>query len=406
VNYLPLFKIILVDDINLGSLLLRNKNQMQTTFFIAGGGGIGRAAALLLENDSTIDATIFLADKSSEQLSNAINWISKAHGYSNVQTLEIKTLDDVELSQCLKKCDVILDCLPGSLAPKLAKLAIEHNCHYANLTEYVRETKEIADMTKDAKTGFVLQTGLAPGYINILARHLYNRFTEDHGAERVDHMQMKVGALSKNALAPSHYAFTWSPIGVATEYVKDAIVVRDNELKVIPALSGRSRITIDGNVYEDNYTSGGAANLPSYYADRIKKIDYKTLRYPGHYKWVEKTLNKIPIAENRVEKLFHIMLEKIPVVEDDFVVIYASVSGWDGNDLFRSYEKSLRVDPLKIGNQKLRAIQSTTAAALCQMAVWLAKTDPSGVIYQTDIAPESFLNGNFVTLAYGRVLEE
>lgn len=405
-NYLTLFKTILVGNIYQASLLLRKNNQMHKTFFIAGGGGIGRAAALLLENDSSIDAKIILADKSAYQLSDARNWISNAHGKTNVQTLEINTLDNAKLSECLESCDVILDCLPGSLAPKLAQLAIQHNCHYANLTEYVRETKEIAEMTKNAKTGFVLQTGLAPGYINILARHLYDRFTQDHGADRVDHMQMKVGALSKNALAPSHYAFTWSPIGVATEYVKDAIVVRDNELKVIPALSGRSRITIDGNVYEDNYTSGGAANLPSYYASKIKKIDYKTLRYPGHYKWVEKTLNKIPIAENRVEKLFHIMLEKIPVVDDDFVVIYAAVSGWDGNGLLRSYEKSLRVDPLKIGNQRLRAIQSTTAAALCQMAVWLATTNPTGVIYQTDIEPKTFLNGNFVTLAYGSVADQ
>jgi len=34
--------------------------------------------------------------------------------------------------------------------------------HYANLTEYVAETDEITAFAKNAETGFVLQTGLAP----------------------------------------------------------------------------------------------------------------------------------------------------------------------------------------------------------------------------------------------------
>ena len=34
--------------------------------------------------------------------------------------------------------------------------------HYVNLTEYVKETKEIQEIAKDAETGFALQCGLAP----------------------------------------------------------------------------------------------------------------------------------------------------------------------------------------------------------------------------------------------------
>ena len=224
----------------------------------------------------------------------------------------------------------------------------------------------------------------------------------DFGDDNLEKMQMKVGALSKNALAPTHYAFTWSPIGVATEYVKDAIVVRNNQRILVPALSGRNLITIDGVVYEDNFTSGGAANLPSALAHKIKSIDYKTLRYPGHYKWVEKTLNKLPISENRIEKLFHIMLDKIPVVNDDVVIIYASVMGKDGDGFLRSYEKSLKILPMKIGDQTLRAIQSTTASALCEMAFYLLTQNKSGVIYQTDIDKDAFLNGPFVSSVYGK----
>ena len=55
----------------------------------------------------------------------------------------------------------------------------------------------------------------------------------------------------------------------------------------MPALSGRERIIIDGDEFEDNFTSGGAADLPDAYSGRVRDLDYKTLRYPGHYQWVK-----------------------------------------------------------------------------------------------------------------------
>ncbi|MFT5723653.1 MAG: saccharopine dehydrogenase-like NADP-dependent oxidoreductase [Bacteroidia bacterium] len=371
------------------------------TIFIVGAGGIGRAAALLLDTSTALSAKIILGDSSESQLSDSMDWIRKGSPDTKVETFVMGTDNDEAFKVVLNSTDVLLDCLPGSLAPKMAQLALDANSHYANLTEYVNETAEIARLAKDANTGFVLQTGLAPGYINILALKLYQNFIRDFGDSTIDKMQMKVGALSKNALAPHHYAFTWSPIGVATEYVKDAIVVRNNERILVPALSGRDLITIDGIVYEDNFTSGGAANLPSILADKITSIDYKTLRYPGHYKWVEDTLSRIPISENRIGKLFDIMLEKIPVVDDDVVIIYASVLGKDDQGFLRSYEKSLKIFPMKIGNQTLRAIQSTTASALCEIAFYLLTKNKKGVIYQTDIELDSFLKGPFVERVYG-----
>ncbi len=375
------------------------------TIFIAGAGGIGRAAALLLETNKSLNARIIIGDIQKTQLTDCLDWVKKGNPTTQVETFEMSTTSDEKLKEVLTQCDVLLDCLPGSFAPKMARLALERNAHYANLTEYVKETEEIAALAKDARTGFVLQTGLAPGYINILALKLYDNFVRDFGGNQVKKMQMKVGALSKNALAPHHYAFTWSPVGVATEYVKDAIIVRNNKRVLVPALSGRNLITIDGIVYEDNFTSGGAANIPAALADKITNIHYKTLRYPGHYKWVEKTLNKLPISENRIDKLTQIMLDKIPIVDEDVVIIYASVMGKDNQGFLRSYEKSLKILPMQIGNQTLRAIQSTTASALCEMAYYLLTQEKSGVIYQTDIDKEAFLNGPFVSSVYGSYTE-
>jgi saccharopine dehydrogenase-like NADP-dependent oxidoreductase len=307
-----------------------------------------------------------------------------------------------EMDAVLDSCDIILDCLPGSQAPRMARFAKQFHCHYANLTEYVAETKEIMEIATDADTSFVLQTGLAPGFINVLAHRLYEEFVNDFDVETADDMQMKVGAISRHAPAPHFYAFTWSPIGVATEYVKDAEIVRDYKKILVPALSGLDSIVIDGEHYEDNYTSGGAADLPDYFNGKIRNLSYKTLRFPGHYDWVKEKLDSYREDQNKIKLLEKEMLENIPMVEDDAVVVYASVQGKDSFGALRKKEKSYKIRPSLVGDKMMRAIQTTTAAPMCQMA-YLALSGQlnKGVVLQSQIPTLEFLNGDYVKAVYG-----
>ncbi|HRX30090.1 MAG TPA: saccharopine dehydrogenase C-terminal domain-containing protein, partial [Saprospiraceae bacterium] len=326
------------------------------------------------------------------------NLVSKISIHKILMPLEGAT---EAMEKAIANCDIILDCLPGSQAPRMARLALKHHCHYANLTEYVAETNEIIEIAKDADTAFVLQTGLAPGFINVLANRLFEDFTSEYGVEKVDRIGMKVGALSKHAPSPHFYAFTWSPIGVATEYLKDAEIVRNYKKIKVPALSGRHTIIIDGDEYEDNFTSGGAADLPDAFAGRVKDLDYKTLRYPGHYAWVEGALTTIPHGEDKIKSLENIMLENIPSVEDDVVIVYASVQGKDKNGRLRRKEKSYEIYPSTIGNQRLRAIQTSTAAPLCEIAYMMMTKGWKGLKLQSQIPTEEFLNGKIVSRFYG-----
>jgi saccharopine dehydrogenase-like NADP-dependent oxidoreductase len=170
----------------------------------------------------------------------------------------------------------------------------------------------------------------------------------------------------------------------------------------VPALSGLERIIIDGDEYEDNFTSGGAADFPDAFAGKVKDLDYKTLRYPGHYQWVKNTMSTIINAENRIKALEDIMLENIPSVEDDVVVVYASVEGKDSHGRLRRKEKSYKIKPGFVGNKRLRAIQTTTAAPLCEIAYMLLKNNWKGTILQSQVSTSEFLNGPFVSAIYGK----
>lgn len=272
--------------------------------------------------------------------------------------------------------------------------------HYANLTEYVAETDEIMALAADADTGFVLQTGLAPGYINVLAMSLYRQFVNSYENEKVERIGMKVGALTAHAHAPHFYGFTWSPIGVATEYVKSSRVIRDFEITEKPALSSREKIIIGARTYEADLTSGGAADLPDFFQGKARTLDYKTLRYVGHYDWVESLVRKLPKDPNLPNTLQDVMLQSIPSVEDDMVLVHASVDGFDASGRRRMLEKAFFVEPLDINGQHLRAIQTTTAAPLCESAMMLAKGGLRGVVLQSQIDPCEFLKGSFVSRVY------
>ena len=375
---------------------------MTKKIFIAGSGGIGEAAAIILREWSKFETEIYLGDISEAHLAKAKQFVTEnSNKTSNVKTV-LMAKDGIsdEMKAAFEKSDVLLDCSPGSQAPKMARFAKDFKMHYANLTEYVAETDEITALARDAETGFVLQTGLAPGFINVLAMSLYNKFVEKFGNEKVERIGMKVGALSTHAHAPHFYGFTWSPIGVATEYVKTARVLRNYKGVELPALSEREKIIINGFVYEADLTSGGAANLPRFFADKAKNLDYKTLRHEGHYDWVEGLIKHLPFDEKLPQNLEDVMLERVPSVEDDFVLVHSSVEGFDLQGKRRMVEKAFHVTPLEINGKFLRAIQTTTAAPLVECADMLASNKYKGVILQSQIDPVEFLSGNFVSRVY------
>ena len=389
---------------------------VKSNIAIAGAGGVGSATGLLLREIGDFDVDIYIGDGDPDKANKTAEWIregSSKKGIVEAFTMPWKGTNE-SFDAILKEADIVLDCLPGSEAPRIASLAKKHDLHYANLTEHVKETEKIKKIAEDAERGFILQTGLAPGFINVLANGLFKQFCEIYEVDKVNYVSMKVGALTQCAFPPHYYGFTWSPIGVATEYLEPAIVIRDYKKTKLPSLSERKTVVINGVTYEEALTSGGAADLPDVLEGKVKNLDYKTLRYPGHYSWIENLLKDIdelyrtgiPYYEgSRADKLQKKMEEFVPttrddVISNDIVVIYSSVQGKDKKGTLRIIEEWYEIRPTWIGNKYLRAIQSTTAAALAESARMLLSERYRGAITQSMIDPKEFMNGPFVSYIY------
>jgi saccharopine dehydrogenase-like NADP-dependent oxidoreductase len=374
---------------------------------IAGTGGMGQATGLLLRELGDFDVDLFLGDADAAKAREAADWICHDSTQSGaVEPFHLPAQGtSVEFDRILDGAHILLDCLPGEQAVRMAELARKNGLCYSNLTEYVDETNRIMELARDAEQGFLLQTGLAPGYVNVLGNRLFQRFCREHGVDKVESLEMRVGALTQTTRGPHHYGFTWNPKGVATEYVKDAVVVRDFQTTTRPSLTDRRTVLIDGVLYEEALTSGGAADLPAAMAGRVRNLDYKTFRYPGHYSWVEGLLDELRSAgvsqDDLANRLLERMLDVTPLVEDDMVVVYAAVEGRDSRGHLHRLESSRLIRPRKVGGHRLRAIQTTTSAGLAESARLLLLDRPKGVYLQSRIDPERFMDGPFVSTIYG-----
>jgi saccharopine dehydrogenase-like NADP-dependent oxidoreductase len=374
---------------------------------IAGAGGMGKAAGLLLRELGDFEVDLYLGDSDVDKARTTAAWVCEGSSRPGLVEAFAAPAEGTspELDAVLSGAHLLLDCLPGAEAPRMAGLALRHRLHYANLTEYVSETNQIIEMARGADRGFVLQTGLAPGFVNVLGHGLFQRFCREHGVEKADTLAMRVGALTSTAHPPHYYGFTWNSLGVATEYVKPAIVVRDYQRTTRPSLSDRRTILIRGVAYEEDLTSGGAADLPAHLEGRVRNLDYKTLRYPGHYGWVEGLVEQmkyegVPEAEYP-DRLLAKMSAVVPFTNDDLVVVFAAVEGADARGVRHRIESSHLILPSRIGGHVLEAIQSTTTAGLAESARLLLLDQPKGVILQSQIDPEQFMTGPFVSKIYG-----
>ncbi len=375
---------------------------MNKKIIIAGAGGIGRACGLILLQHFGSDIDLTLADINEKQCDQAEAWIQA--GLSSSVTITKTVLPSNPQDHWNPSGDLLLDCTPGKFAAEMAMVALRNQMHYANLTENVPATKKIYEIAKNASTGFALQTGLAPGFINQLGRLTVEHFKEKHPQQTIESIKMRVGALSQYASSPGFYAFIWNPMGVSTEYLNESEVI-DNFKKVTkPSLSAREQIIINGVCYEADLTSGGAADLPDFYEGKVRELNYKTLRYPGHFEYIDQLKHELG-HDLSIESLLRRMKKEIPVQDQDRVLIYCSVSEKDETGKYYEIIRHHEIRPAQYGAVRLTAIQRATAGALAQTAILLLSDRFRGLLTQSRYPLEEFLNGDIIREHYGDFIE-
>lgn len=271
-----------------------------------------------------------------------------------VRKIDIRPSSDFTM---IREFDAVVSCLPYHFNIGLAAAAQEAGVHYFDLTEDVKTTQAIIQMSATAKTVMAPQCGLAPGFIAIVGADLAGIF------DRVRSIRLRVGALPQHPTGLLGYAFNWSPEGVVNEYLNDCEVIEDGTHKWVSPLEWLETIVIGGVQLEAFTTSGGLGTMCETYLGRVQNLDYKTIRYPGHARLMNFFFHELLMREDRT-RAGEILVHAKPQVNEDVVYVHVAVEGWKQGRLSR--EEFVRAYyPLEIGGRRWRAISWTTASSLC-----------------------------------------
>jgi saccharopine dehydrogenase-like NADP-dependent oxidoreductase len=346
---------------------------------LLGAGHIGQTIARLLHTSSDYQVSVF--DKNAQYL--------KVLADEGIATVRIDSEDKAALGAALRGKDAVVNALPYHLAITAAQLALEHGCHYFDLTEDVAATKAIKDMARDAKTAFMPQCGLAPGFIGIVAHHLASGF------DSVQDVQMRVGALPAFPTNALKYNLTWSVDGLINEYCHPCEAIHGGQTISALPLEGLEHFSLDGVEYEAFNTSGGLGTLCETWAGKVRHLDYKTVRYPGHRDLMKFLLGDLGLKADQ-ENLKSIMRKSMPATMQDVVLVFVTVSGQKNGVLLQEVF-ARKIFAERDAKAPLSAIQITTAAGICA-AVDLfreGKLPKRGFIRQEEVALPDFLANRF-----------
>jgi saccharopine dehydrogenase-like NADP-dependent oxidoreductase len=280
--------------------------------------------------------------------------------------VEAESSDGEALRRALDGTDAVVCCLPFASTLDVAEAAAEVGAHYFDLTEDVGTTERVRELAAAATDRvFAPQCGLAPGLIAIVGASVGAPFDDLRSIE------LRVGALPRHPVGMLGYAFIWSPEGVVNEYLNDCEVIRDGRRRLVPAMTEPEAVVIGGTRLEAFLTSGGLGTMCETFEGRVERLDYKTLRYPGHFDLMRFVFDELLLRERRT-LAGEILVNAKPPVDDDIVYLYAAVEGRIDGELARhQYVRAWR--PRELAGGTWRAISWTTACAACGVVELVAR---------------------------------
>jgi saccharopine dehydrogenase-like NADP-dependent oxidoreductase len=297
--------------------------------------------------------------------------------------------DQAQVEGLLEDADYVLSCAPFHCNVGIARAAVAAGTNYLDLTEDVATTKVVAELAQGSDLAFIPQCGLAPGFISIVAADLAQKFGE------LDSLKLRVGALPLHPHNRLNYNVTWSTEGLINEYRHACEAVIGGTLVTTPPLEDLETITIDGLEYEAFNTSGGLGSLADTLSGKVNRLDYKSIRYPGHRDILKILMDDLKLGDDP-DTMVKIFERALPYTTEDVVLIVVTAAGMrDGRFCQESYVK--KVYNAELAGRSWGAIQITTAAGLCAVLDLhvQGKLASSGFVRQEDVVFADFLANRF-----------
>ena len=246
-------------------------------FLVIGAGKQGSACAFdLLQHPGT--KQVILADRDVTHLP---PFLEPWKGKSKLEALRLDLGDAGAVAAAVARADAVLSAAPYYYNLELTRAAVKAGVHFADLggnTEIVFRQKELHEEAVTRKVSVVPDCGLAPGMVNILAAEGIRRL------DQVDSVKIFVGGLPQQPEPPLNYMVVYSLEGALDYYTTPSWVLRGGKRIQVEALSEIEHVVFPDPIgkLEAFHTGGGISTLPFAWEGKVRTMEYKTLRYPGH----------------------------------------------------------------------------------------------------------------------------
>ncbi len=362
---------------------------------ILGAGLMARGAAFdFLRNLGLTSLTV--ADASDD----ALRSFRERFTDKRVSTVRIDAKDTNAVRTLLEPADGVFCSIHYGFNVEFAKAAIATKTHMVDLggnNDIVAAELAMHDQAHAAGVTIVPDCGLAPGMVSVLTAWGLKRFAW------ADTVKIRVGGLPANPKHPFEYERLFSVEGLINEYVEPPVSLVNGKVVIGEPLGEVEEVVFDSPVgrLEAFNTSGGTSTLPQTYASRVKNLNYKTLRYPGHAKAMQWLLHldlfsSDPITVDGVKIVPRRLTAdriaaKVPLGTYDRTVLRVQFEGTDGGghrihqiDIIDEYDQA----------NKLTSMMRTTAfpaAIILQMACDGRIKDRGVIPQELAVDPDQFV---------------
>ncbi|MCK5683341.1 saccharopine dehydrogenase NADP-binding domain-containing protein [bacterium] len=208
----------------------------------------------------------------------------KVNGLLKIKLCEARQMDvsDVEsMSREFDGFDTIISAVPYFYNLGVTKASIKAGANMIDLggnTDVVLSQLNLNDEAEKSGVCVIPDCGLMPGIGNTMVRYAVDKF------DSVDTVKLRCGGIPEKPCGMFKYRQVFSLDGLINEYSGEAVILKDGKVNKVDTLSGLEFMSDEvlGDL-EAAVTSGGVSTAPWSFEGKVKNLDYKTLRYKGHY---------------------------------------------------------------------------------------------------------------------------
>lgn len=348
------------------------------TYAVLGAGRQGTAAAYDMARWGDAERVI-LADYDGEVAQQAAERVNELIGRPVAEPIQLDVTDLDAVEQVLKEVDAFLSAVPYYYNLDITRVAVKTEAHMCDLggnLNIARRQHEFDDAARAAGLSIIPNCGQVPGMGTSLMVYAMELLDEP-----VD-VFMWDGGLPQNPRPPFNYLLTFHIAGLTNEYAEPAIFIRDWEITEMEPMSEPETVEFPEPIgtLEAFVAGGGTDTMPWTFHGKLRTLQNKTLRHPGHYAQLRAFYDlglwdTDPIQVGDVEvvprDVFHELFEpKVTFPEDkDMVIVRVEALGRkDGQDAKAVVEVIDYFDE-ELGFTAMERGTGWSAAIVAEMAV-------------------------------------